>query len=121
MMSVVMYDIKIYGIKNCDTMKKARSYLEQLQIAAHFHDYRADGVPVAVLQQAISTLGWEKLINQRGTTWRGLADAEKQIDDANAALVLMQRHPAVIKRPLLQRGDQFIVGFDASQYQQFCL
>ncbi len=111
----------IYGIKNCDTMKKARSLLQQLQIDVHFHDYRTDGVPAAVLQQAMSALGWETLINQRGTTWRGLAEADKQIPDAAAALALMQRHPAVIKRPLLQRGDQFILGFDANQYQQFCL
>ena len=121
MMSVVHHDIKIYGIKNCDTMKKARSYLAEQQIAAHFHDYRTDGVPTTELQQAIALLGWEKLINQRGTTWRGLTEADKQISDAAAALSLMQRHPAVIKRPLLQRGDQFLVGFDASQYQQFCL
>lgn len=120
MMSVVKYDICIYGIKNCDTMKKARSFLEQQQIAVHFHDYRADGVPVDVLQQAIDALGWEPLINQRGTTWRGLSDSDKQISDAAAALALMQRHPAVIKRPLLQRGTQFIVGFDAGKYQQFC-
>jgi len=120
-MSVVQYDIKIYGIKNCDTMKKARNFLAEQQIAVHFHDYRTDGVPDTVLQHAIDSLGWEKLINQRGTTWRGLTDADKQISDAGAALALMQRHPAVIKRPLLQRGDQFLVGFDASQYQQFCL
>jgi len=111
----------IYGIKNCDTMKKARAWLVQQAIEAHFHDYRVDGVPTEILTQAIAQLGWEVLINQRGTTWRALPDAEKQIHDAAAALRLMQLHPAVIKRPLLQRAEQFIVGFDANQYQQFCL
>lgn len=111
----------IYGIKNCDTMKKARSLLEHMPVDVKFHDYRADGVPVDVLRQAMAVLGYEKLINQRGTTWRALPDSEKNIVDAEAALTLMQQHPAVIKRPLLQRGDQFLLGFDAGLYQQFCL
>lgn len=111
----------IYGIKNCDTMKKARSLLEQMPVTVQFHDYRADGVPTEVLRQAIAALGYEKLLNQRGTTWRALSDSEKSIVDDEAALKLMQQHPAVIKRPLLQRGDLFLVGFDAAQYQQFCL
>lgn len=111
----------IYGIKNCDTMKKARSFLEQLPVTVKFHDYRTDGVPVDVLRQAMAVLGHEKLINQRGTTWRALPDSEKNIVDAEAALTLMLKHPAVIKRPLLQRGDQFLLGFDANHYQQFCL
>ncbi len=110
----------MYGIKNCDTIKKARSFLEQQQITLRFHDYRVDGVPSDVLRQAMLQLGWEPLINQRGTTWRGLAESEKQIDDLESALKLATQHPAVIKRPLLQRGDQFLLGFDASQYQQFC-
>ena len=111
----------IYGIKNCDTMKKARSLLEQMPVTVRFHDYRVDGVPVDVLRQAMAALGYEKLINQRGTTWRTLPEREKNIVDAEAALTLMQQHPAVIKRPLLQRGDQFLLGFDAGLYQQFCL
>jgi len=111
----------IYGIKNCDTMKKARSFLEQLPVTVRFHDYRADGVPADLLRQAIAVLGYEKLINQRGTTWRALPDSEKNIVDAESALALMLKHPAVIKRPLLHRDGLFLVGFDAGLYQQFCL
>lgn len=111
----------MYGIKNCDTIKKARNFLEQQQIPLRFHDYRADGVPTEVLRQAMMQLGWEPFINQRGTTWRGLADSEKRIHDLESALTLAAQHPAVIKRPLLQRGEQFLLGFDASLYQQFCL
>jgi len=110
----------MYGIKNCDTIKKARSFLQQEQIPVQFHDYRADGVPVTVLREALVQLGWDKLINQRGTTWRSLTDADKQIHDLESALNLMVQHPAVIKRPLLQRGNQFLVGFDTNLYQQFC-
>lgn len=116
-----MTSFVIYGIKNCDTMKKARTLLEQMPVAVKFHDYRVDGVPVDVLRQAIAVLGYEKLINQRGTTWRALPDSEKNIGDAESALALMLQHPAVIKRPLLQRGEQFLLGFDAGLYQQFCL
>lgn len=111
----------MYGIKNCDTIKKARSFFEQCQIPVKFHDYRVDGIPLEVLRQAMQQHGWQTLINQRGTTWRGLSDTDKQIDNLEAALTLVQLHPAVIKRPLLQRGDQFLIGFDANNYQQFCL
>ncbi len=110
----------IYGIKNCDTMKKARSWLSEQSVDVHFHDYRADGVPLDVLAQALRQLGVAQLINQRGTTWRALPEAERQIDTEAAVLALMQQHPAVIKRPLLQKGDRFLAGFSIASYQQFC-
>lgn len=110
----------IYGIKNCDTMKKARSWLSAQAFDVHFHDYRADGVPLEVLAQALNQLGVAQLINQRGTTWRALPEAERQIDSEAAVLALMQQHPAVIKRPLLKKGDSFLAGFSTDSYQQFC-
>lgn len=111
----------VFGIKNCDTIKKARRWLEHNNIAYHFHDYRADGVDAALLTPAIAQLGWEPLLNTRGTTWRGLPDADKQEMNADKALALMLAHPAIIKRPLLEIDGRYLLGFKDADYQQvFC-
>lgn len=111
----------LFGIKNCDTMKKARRFLDNQQINYHYHDYRVNGLSDETVQCLIDTLGWTPLINMRGTTWRKLAAEEKaQIDNPQAAKTLMLAQPAVIKRPLLVAADgSMLLGFNENDYQQF--
>ncbi|TKV05163.1 ArsC family reductase [Citrobacter sp. wls619] len=113
--------ITLYGIKNCDTIKKARRWLETQGIDYRFHDYRVDGLDNALLQSFISELGWEALLNMRGTTWRKLDEATRnQITDATAAASLMIEMPAIIKRPLLcAPGKPMLLGFSESSYTQW--
>lgn len=113
--------ITLYGIKNCDTIKKARRWLETQGIDYRFHDYRVDGLDNALLQSFISELGWEALLNTRGTTWRKLDEATRnQITDATAAASLMIEMPAIIKRPLLcEPGKPMLLGFSESSYTQW--
>lgn len=111
----------LYGIKNCDTVKKARRFLEQHGMAYQFYDYRADGLDRPLLEKFVAELGWEALLNTRGTTWRKLDEARRQqITDAQSAIPLMLEMPAMIKRPLLcAPGKPMILGFSESNYQQF--
>ncbi|RPE02238.1 ArsC family reductase [Candidatus Pantoea deserta] len=111
----------MYGIKNCDTIKKARRYLETAGIGYAFHDYRASGLSDALLTQFIDQLGYQTLLNTRGTTWRKLPEAERDaITDAASASALMQAQPAIIKRPLLRAPDgTLLVGFSETAYQAF--
>ncbi|MEF9888504.1 ArsC family reductase [Citrobacter sp.] len=113
--------ITVYGIKNCDTIKKARRWLEDNGVDYHFHDYRVDGLDNALLHAFISELGWEALLNTRGTTWRKLDEATRsQITDASSAAALMIEMPAIIKRPLLcAPGKPMLLGFSESSYTQF--
>lgn len=111
----------MYGIKNCDTIKKARRYLEDNGISYQFHDYRADGLNDELLSTFISQLGWEILVNKRGTTWRKLSDEEKNaVVDAASAKEVLLAEPAMIKRPVLVSADnRYLVGFSSDEYQQF--
>ncbi|MEZ3417410.1 ArsC family reductase [uncultured Pantoea sp.] len=111
----------MYGIKNCDTIKKARNYLSTSGIDFHFHDYRADGLDAALLQSFIDQLGYDVLLNTRGTTWRQLPEAERDaIRDAASAKALMLAHPALIKRPVLAASDgTLLVGFKEPVYHAF--
>jgi len=111
----------LYGIKNCDTIKKARNYLSTSGIDFHFHDYRADGLDAALLQSFIDQLGYDVLLNTRGTTWRQLPEAERDaIRDAASAKALMLAHPALIKRPVLAAPDgTLLVGFKEPVYHAF--
>lgn len=111
----------IYGIKNCDTIKKARRFLDSQAVEYQFHDYRANGLSSDSLQCFIDTLGWRALLNTRGTTWRKLTEEEKAtIDNAEAAKALMLAQPALIKRPLLAAADgSMLLGFNETDYQQF--
>ncbi|MBK6258636.1 ArsC family reductase [Citrobacter youngae] len=113
--------ITLYGIKNCDTIKKARRWLETQGIDYRFHDYRVDGLDSTLLQSFINELGWEALLNTRGTTWRKLDEATRnQITNATAAASLMIEMPAIIKRPLLcAPGKPMLLGFSESSYTQF--
>jgi len=107
----------IYGIKNCDTMKKAILWLNQNSIDFNFHDYRKDGLEKELLSQWITELGWEKIINKRGTTWRGLDDETKLNMNNENAIEHALAQPAMIKRPLLIHKDQITLGFKASEYE----
>lgn len=113
--------ITLYGIKNCDTVKKARRWLETHNIEYRFHDYRADGLSPALLKSAINTMGWEALLNTRGTTWRKLDEARRStINNAEAATTLMLEMPAIIKRPLLCSAQMpVLLGFSDASYQQY--
>ncbi|HEJ7887864.1 TPA: ArsC family reductase [Serratia liquefaciens] len=113
--------LKLYGIKNCDTIKKARRWLEEQGVAYHFHDYRADGLDEQQLRGFVELLGWEPLLNTRGTTWRKLDEAQRNAcDNADAAIELMLAQPAIIKRPLLSDGKgHALLGFNTDSYQQF--
>ncbi|EPC1767808.1 ArsC family reductase [Klebsiella pneumoniae] len=113
--------LTMYGIKNCDTIKKARRWLEAHQIEYRFHDYRADGLERAQLDTFIAELGWQALLNTRGTTWRKLDESlRNSIDNADAAAALMLEMPAIIKRPLLcAPGHPMLLGFSEASYQQF--
>ncbi|MDD1622755.1 MAG: ArsC family reductase [Methylococcaceae bacterium] len=107
----------VYGIKNCDSVKKARSYLESRQVAYRFHDYRVDGLDAALLQGFIDALGVDAVLNQRSTSWRQLSDEQKRDLTPDKALQLMLAVPTLIKRPILDNGEQLIVGFSPDLYQ----
>lgn len=109
--------ITIYGIKNCDTMKKARSWLEQHGVAHHFHDYKAEGVTRASLEAWCAEHGWETILNRAGTSFRGLPEADKQDLDAKKAIGLMLAQPSLIKRPVLDLGARTLVGFKPAIYE----
>ena len=108
--------ITLFGIKNCDTIKKARRCLEQQALAYQFHDYRTDGLDAALLKRFAAELGWQNLLNTRGTTWRKLPDNDKAEINETRALALMLEQPALIKRPVLQHADQLLLGFDEQAY-----
>lgn len=110
--------IKIYGIKNCDTMKKARAFLTQAAVEHQFIDYRVDGLSSVLLQQFVDALGWQALLNTKGTTYRALPEADKTDLTADKAMALMLAQPALIKRPLLDINGSFYLGYKAEQYQQ---
>jgi Spx/MgsR family transcriptional regulator len=106
----------LYGIKNCDTIKKARAWLSANNIDYTFHDYRQDGLDSNWLAQTEQALGWELMLNKRGTTFRQLSEEQKQGVDKTTALTLMLEYPAMIKRPILMHNDKVIIGFKADQY-----
>jgi arsenate reductase len=108
--------ITVYGIKNCDTMKKARTWLEAKGIAYHFHDYKTDGIARDRLQGWVKELGWEVLLNRAGTTFRGLTEKDKQGLAAAKAIDLMLAQPSMIKRPVLDQGKSLLVGFKPEIY-----
>lgn len=110
--------IKLYGIKNCDTVKKARKWLDQHGIEYRFVDHRADGLDPAELQHWLEQLGWEQVLNKRGTTYRALPDADKASLGPDTAAALLQAQPAMIKRPLLALDDELHLGFKPELYSR---
>ena len=108
----------LYGIANCDTIKKARAWLEQHGVDYRFHDYRKQGAEPDLLQPMLDALGWEAMLNRRGTTWRKLPEDIKAGIDSTSALQLMQENPAIIKRPILSTADGLHLGFSDAQYTE---
>ena len=108
----------IYGIRNCDTMKKARTWLESHGVAHDFHDYKVAGIEPAKLAAWSKRVGWEVLLNRAGTTFRKLPDKAKQNLDEAKAIELMLAQPSMIKRPVLERGKALIVGFSPEKYSE---
>ena len=108
----------IFGIKNCDTIKKAKTWLETNGIEYSFHDYRSDGIEQAWLQEAVAELGWENVLNKRGTTYRQLSQQLKDNMDEATAIEQMLIAPAMIKRPILQFNDKRYLGFKDTQYSE---
>ncbi|MET3352119.1 ArsC family reductase [Xanthobacter autotrophicus] len=106
----------IYGIKACETMKKARSWLEAQEIDYAFHDYKTAGIERKTLEGWVKKVGWEKLLNRSGTTFRKLPDADKEGIDEAKAIGLMLEKPSMIKRPVLETGRDLLVGFKPEDY-----
>jgi arsenate reductase len=107
------------GIKNCDTVKKARAWLEAHHVEYRFHDFRSEGLAAEKLQQWQKSCGWETLLNRRGTSWRQLSQEVKQTIDESSALALMLENPTLIKRPVLEMDDGSVhVGFKAENYEK---
>ena len=110
---------KVYGIKNCDTMKKAFAWLDANGVAYDFVDYKKAGVVAAHLPDWAARAGWQQLLNTRGMMWKRLSDDERSDVDEAKALALMADYPTLIKRPLLDTGDELLVGFDEQRYAQW--
>jgi len=112
--------ITIYGIPNCDTMKKARKWLEAHSVEYTFHDYKKSGVPEKKLKQWIKKAGWETLLNRRGTSWRKLDEKIRNNIDEAAAIKVMLDNPSIIKRPVLEFDKNLLIGFSEKDYRQKC-
>jgi arsenate reductase len=110
--------IRVFGIPNCDTVKKARAWLQAQELDYVFHDFKKAGVPEAELTQWVQALGWQALLNQKGSTWRKLSAEQKaSVVDADSATALMRSHVSVIKRPVVHWGSgQITLGFDAKAW-----
>lgn len=109
--------VDIYGIKNCDTMKKAFRWLEENKIGYTFHDYKKFGANKTLLKEAIKQHGWENVINRRGTSWRSLPDAIKESMNEVSAIEAAMNNPSLIRRPMLALGNDIYLGFDEAAYE----
>jgi len=109
--------VTVYGIKNCDTMKKARAWLDQRGVAYAFHDYKTAGIDRPTLEGWVGQVGWETLLNRAGTTFRKLPEADKADLNEGKALALMLAQPSMIKRPVLDVGGRLLVGFRPADYE----
>lgn len=109
--------LKIYGIRNCDTLKKTLKWFEAHGGDVEFIDYKKQPPDQALAEFFVSALGWENVINKRGTTWRKLDGAQKDAMNEASAIQLMQEQPSIIKRPIIQKADQVWVGYDETVFQ----
>ena len=109
--------ITVYGIKNCDTVKKALKWLADHNIEHKLHDYRVDGLDTAFLQQAEAQFGWENLVNKRSTTWRNLDENVKKTLSKATALSVLADNPTLIQRPIILQDGKTLIGFDAKEYE----
>ena len=108
----------LYGITNCDTIRKARQFLDQHNVEYVFHDYRIDGTDKKLISDWVKTHGWETVLNKRGTTWRKLDDKTKTSVNQSNVSELLAEHPAMIKRPVLAIGKKSLVGFSKENYSE---
>ncbi|WP_019141093.1 ArsC family reductase [Noviherbaspirillum massiliense] len=109
----------LYGIPNCDQVRKARTWLDEKGIAYHFHDFKKAGLSRELVDTWLGEVEWETLVNRRGTTWRALSEERKaSVTDAESAAVLMLESPSIVKRPVLSSGGKIHVGFSDALYQQ---
>lgn len=108
--------LTLYGIGNCDTVKKAKTWLEQNSLDYTFHDYKKQGCPVALVNEFAKHFTLEQLINKRGTTWRNLESHKKENLDTRAAVLLMSQNSSLIKRPIVHRNHQWLIGFSENDY-----
>lgn len=112
--------MKLYGIPNCSTVKKARAWLDAREIAYEFHDFKKQGVPKGLMKALMKLMGWEALLNRGGPTWRNLPEERKAlVKDMTTALAVMEENPSVIKRPIIDRDGQYQVGFSEDNYAAF--
>lgn len=110
--------MKLYGLKTCDTCRKALKWLNGQGVDVRFIDVRGDGFASDDIVRIVAGLGWQAAVNRKSTTWRGLSDAEREIGDASAAVALIARHRTLLKRPVIETGGRFIAGFAAGQQAQ---
>lgn len=110
--------LHVFGIKACDTMKKARTFLEGRGVDHVFHDYKVEGVTAERVGRWVGEVGWEKLLNRAGTTFRKLPDADREGIDAAKAVALMVANPSMIKRPVVETGDGLLVGFRPEEWER---
>lgn len=110
--------MKMYGIPNCNTIKKAKDALAAKGLDFAFHNYKKDGIDAETLQTWVNQVGWKVLLNQRGTTWRKLSADDKDGINQSKAIKLMSLYPSMIKRPVLDTGEKIIVGFDEAVYAE---
>ena len=110
--------ITMYGIKNCDTCRKALKWMQAEGIEHRLHDLRADGLDTEVVTRWVAAVGWEALLNRRGTTWRNLPEADKEELDEKKASALMLTNPTLIKRPIFDLDEKIVVGFKVPEQQQ---
>ena len=108
--------MKLYGIKNCDTVKKARKWLDENGVDYQFHDFKKDGLDDPLLSSWEKAVGWEALINRRGTTWRKLPEEVRDTISAQTAHAIMLENPSIIKRPVVESGNEVRVGFNADEW-----
>ena len=109
--------ITLYGIPNCDTVKRARRWLDGRGLAYDFHDYKKAGIDEATVRAWVAELGWEALLNRRGTTWRRLPEEVRAGADEDSAVRLMLETPSIIRRPVLDLGERRVLGFDEGVYE----
>lgn len=110
--------LEIYGIKNCETVKKALAWLDANKVAYRFHDFKKEALLPATLDTWLKVAGWEVLLNRKGTTWRGLPETVREKIDAKSARTLMLENPSIIKRPVIVKGKDVSCGFDAESFTQ---
>jgi arsenate reductase len=110
--------VRVYGIRNCDTMKKAFAWLDAHRVAYEFHDYKKAGVPPGKLKEWAAQAGWERLVNSRGPTWRKIPEAERDPLNEAKALALLEKHTSAIRRPIVEASGRLLIGFDAAEFEK---